>query len=131
MTMTHDEAHKICIEACKARKARNEAREAYQHDILRAKDQRKNLRAANCCQNCVHCVREHLPDDPISYFCNLNKDYLLDVDLDTRIGMDLRILQEEVSPEVEAFLKREKERELWLVLHETLAGNVCDDFDLR
>jgi hypothetical protein len=91
----------------------------------------ENLRAANCCQNCVHCVREHPTDDPIRYFCNLDKGHLSDVDLDTRIRMGIRILREEVSPEVEAFLKREKERELWLVLHETLAGNVCDDFDMR
>jgi cell division GTPase FtsZ len=92
---------------------------------------KKNLRVANCCQNCVHCVREHPTDDPIRYFCNLDKGHLSDVDLDTRIMMGTRILQGVTSPEVGAFVKREEARELWLTLNETKAGNVCDDFDLR
>ena len=89
-----------------------------------------NLRLADCCQNCAHCVMNHLHDDPFSYYCNVEGGYIPDLDLQTRIDLGTKYLTEDQpnSPEVQAFIEHDEKREQWLVKHEVRAGNVCERF---
>ena len=98
----------------------------------------KNFRLAECCQNCAHCVVDHLQDDPFSYYCNVDGGYIPDLDLDARIYLGNRMLRlpdglprRQWPPDVLAFEERDRKRERWAAKHEVRAGNVCDQFKAK
>jgi len=89
---------------------------------------KNNLRLANCCQTCIYCVHEHPYDDPISYYCNLDKGHIPEEDLETSIRIRRLIVEDKKTPETKEFLKQERKREKWIEKHGVRAGNICNDF---
>lgn len=84
----------------------------------------KNIRRADCCENCCHCIAEYPYDDPICYYCNLDGGYTVE----PSCKMRMKFMIDDKSAEAKAFYRQGHLRAKWQVFHGIRAGDVCDGF---